>query len=825
MPPRSLDAYYEKRQSGATPEPFGLTDSLYYSGAFVVQQHGARSLHWDLRLAIDGVLVSWAVPKGPSSDPNEKRLAVQTEDHPLDYCDFEGVIPSGNYGAGPMILWDRGSYRNYDGVPASEGLARGKLDLELYGHKLRGRWALVRIKKGETGREWLLCKKADAFASSADVVTEAPYSVVSGLDLGQRVDPSPVESKLRSLAAAAGGRPETESIAKLRPMLAGQRQHPFSDPDWVYEVKYDGYRAIVGRDEAGDRFLHSRRGHDFRHRFPEIHLVSKHLPADSFAIDGEIIAADDSGAGSFERLQQRATGAPQAAAITLVMYAFDLLHLSGFDLRHLPLIERKRLLRELLPPLGPVRYADHIEGAGEKFYEAARERNLEGIIAKRADSIYLSGRRVDSWLKIKIPRLGELVVVGWQSGRDGRALGSLLLGWHVSGELRYAGSAGSGIDESTAEALLARLRPADAPRFSAGDLELPKRASFAEPELVARIRYTEVTSRGALRQPVFEGLVEDRDWRACGAPSSLEESDPPAAEDGEAAASATNLDKIFWPRDGYTKGDLLAYYEAVWPFIGPYLRGRPLVMTRYPDGIDGKSFFQRNAPEFIPEWLTTARVEDNDLLVCNDLRSLLYVANLGSIPLHLWSSRQPDLSHPTWTILDLDPKGADFTAVVEVARHIHRLLDSIGVPNFVKTSGQSGLHVLLPLAGDLTHDQAKMFAEVIARAVAQRHPDLATVARPLRQRGDRVYIDFLQNGFGKTIAAPLCARPIDGAPVSMPLRWSQVTARLRPQRFTIRTAVQRLRRDGDPLAPVLDAGLDAAAVDAALVALAPLLEQ
>jgi len=824
VPPRSLDAYYDKRQSGATPEPFGLTDSLYYSRAFVVQQHGARSLHWDLRLAIDGVLVSWAVPKGPATDPNEKRLAVQTEDHPLDYCDFEGVIPAGNYGAGPMILWDRGSYRCFDGVATGEALARGKLDLELFGHKLRGRWALVRIKKSDTGRDWLLFKKADAFASAADVVADAPYSVVSGLDLAQREDPSAVQAELRSLAADAGGKPETESLGKLRPMLAGQRQKPFSDPAWVYEIKYDGYRAILGRDATGDRFLHSRRGHDFRSRFPEIHLVSKHLPADSFAIDGEIVAADETGAGSFERLQQRATGAPQAASIAIAMYAFDLLHLAGFDLRHLPLLERKRLLRELLPPLGPVRYADHFDGAGEKFYEAARERDLEGIIAKRADSIYLSGRRVESWLKIKIPRVGELVIVGWQPGRDARPLGSVLLAWHVSGELRYAGSAGSGIDESTAGDLLGRLRPAAEPRFSPGDLELPKRATFAEPDLVARIRYTEVTSRGALRQPVFEGLIEDRDWRGCNSPATPADSDPPAAREDEAPPATTNLEKIFWPRDGYTKGDLLAYYENVWPFIGPYLRGRPLVMTRYPDGIDGKSFFQRNAPEFTPEWLATARVDDNDLFVCNDLRSLLYVANLGSIPLHVWSSRQPDLSHPTWTILDLDPKGAAFGAVVEVARNIHRLLDSIGVPNFVKTSGQSGLHVLLPLAGDLTHEQSKMFAEVIARAVAQRHPELATVARPLRDRGERVYIDFLQNGFGKTIAAPLCARPIDGAPVSMPLRWSQVTARLRPERFTIRTALQRLSRDGDPLAPVLKDGLDAAAVDTALVALAPLVE-
>jgi bifunctional non-homologous end joining protein LigD len=800
----------------------------------VVQQHAARSLHWDLRLEIDGVLVSFAVPRGPSLDPALKRLAVQTEDHPLEYGDFEGVIPAGNYGAGAMIVWDCGTYRSVDGVAPADALAKGKLDLALEGHKLRGRFALVRTK-GKDSRQWLLFTKERGF-EPPDLAERAPESVFSGLTVRELAAGETRDAALRRLAQRAGAKPGAPDAARLRPMLAGSESHAFSCDGWLFELKYDGARALAEAGRGGAR-LFARSGGDRTRIYPELAAALAHLPVERALLDGEIVALDARGRASFERIQQRFGQSDPAEAERLrrespvVYYAFDCLLLGDLDLRPLPLTKRKQILAALLPPRGPVRLADHVSGDGRALFDAVREQGLEGIVAKRADSPYEAGRRSKRWLKIKVPRASCFVVVGVSPGQGARrALGSLMLAGDRDGKLVYVGNVGSGLTSAQLDALLPQLeqRRRTKPAF-AGAPEPPPRGSwFVRPELVAEVRFTEATSAGLLRHPVLLALRDDVAPESCSAPIlHAEPALPPVPERGgvvqHAGAAAaelklTRLDKVFWPVEGYTKGDLLAYYERVWPWLAPYLRDRPLVLTRYPDGIEGKHFYQRNAPEFTPAWARRETLDGADYFVCDELRTLLYVINSGAIPLHVWSSRVATLERPDWLILDLDPKQAPFAHVIALARLLHEILREIGAAHFVKTSGQDGMHVLLPLGAQLTHEEAKHVAEAIARMVVVERPDIATVTRPVAARGDKVYVDFLQNGRGKLIAAPLSVRPRPRAPVSMPLEWRQVTARLAPARWNLASAPLRLARAGDPFAGVLGPGVDVEALLAGLLA-------
>lgn len=831
QPMRSLERYRHKRDPDATPEPFGdeRLQRILPPGAsrgFAVQQHAARALHWDLRLEIDGVLVSWAVPKGPTLDPSERRLAVQTEDHPLEYAAFEGIIPEGNYGAGAMIVWDDGSYRTADGVAPADGLRAGKLDLWLNGLKLRGRFALVRTKGGE-GRHWLLLHKGRSAADGAPELIDAqPESVLSGLTVEQLARGERADAAVRALVDAGPTRPAPD-FETLAPMLAGTADEVFSKDGWIFELKYDGMRVLV--DKRGDAVrLRSRSGRDATHAFPEIAAAARHLPLDAFAIDGEIAVLDERGRTSFERLQRRfGKSDPDVVArlrveAPAVMYAFDVLSACGRDVRARPTLERKRILAAFAPRHGRIRFVDHVEREGEALYALAREHELEGIIAKRADARYESGRRSQSWLKIRVPRRAELAVVGFAQGRGSRGpIGSLLLAWRDDGEFRCAGSVGSGIDAASADALSERLRPAVRPDPACTRAPAaPARATtYVEPELVCAVRYTEITSAGFLRHPVFEGIVDGADPLACAAPAEHAEpaDGPVAAPPPEPGLQLSNLDKVFWADEGYTKGDLLAYYESVWPWLEPYLRDRPVVLTRYPDGVDGKHFYQKNAPEFTPGWVERETIDGTDYFICNDCRTLLYVINSGAIPLHVWSARRGSLDRPDWLVLDLDPKEAPFARVVEIARHIHALLRELGAAHYVKTSGQSGLHVMLPIGGRLDHDHNRALAEVLARTVCAELPEIATVVRPVAARGDKVYVDYGQNGRGRLIAAPLSVRPVPGATVSAPLRWSQVTRRLNPGAWTLKSAARRLAKGGDPLRGVLGEPVDVQALLAALI--------
>ena len=872
--PPPLDTYRKKRDPDRTPEPFGGRPP---SGGrlFVVQKHAARRLHYDLRLEMDGVLKSWAVPKGPSGHPEEKRLAVHVEDHPIEYGDFEGVIPAGNYGAGSVIVWDHGWYRSTKPQDPLEQLARGKLEVEIFGHKMRGRWTLARMSGKD--REWLLLKKSDGAAvppGAVELIERYPRSVISGLTVEEMADLSgrlaAVRARLDELGAPRG----TVDARAQAFTLATLSERPFSDPAWLFEIKYDGVRVLADRE--GERVtLYGRSGQDTTSRYPEIARALRALPLERFVIDGEIVALDDAGRSSFQRLQPRmALTDPRDIAFAMaqrpvVAVFFDCLMLDDRDLRRLPLVDRKECLRLLVPPLGVVRYGDHVVGEGADFFDAASEQRLEGIVAKKARSLY-TGRRTGDWIKIKCQRRQEFVVGGYTDPQGSRGhFGALHLGLYdgpsSAPRLVYVSKVGTGFDAATLESIWKRLQPLAraTPPFEAGAIPAGRGHHWVEPRLVAEVRFSDWTDDGGIRHPSFIGLREDKkplDCRregsepedamarpepltptgaaaraqplaqpdkidgarvgglgggAVSAPPQLEQEAPVAAP--RPKLQPTNVKKIFWPAEGYTKGDLIAYYERVAPLMLPYLKDRPLVLTRYPDGIAGKSFYQKDAPEFAPTWVRTERIYSKDTerdiayLVVDDVEMLRYVANSAAIPIHLWASRIPSLERPDWVVLDLDPKGAPFTDVVRVALALRSILERLELPSYVKTSGATGLHILLPLGARYTYEQARTFARLLAMLGVQAEPEISTVARPLRSRGGKVYIDFGQNGHGQTIVAPYSLRPLPGAPASCPLQWREVTPALDPARFTLETLPKRFEKMADPLTLVLGRGIDMAA--------------
>jgi bifunctional non-homologous end joining protein LigD len=539
------------------------------------------------------------------------------------------------------------------------------------------------------------------------------------------------------------------------------------------------------------------------------------LPAD-VVLDGEITVCDEQGRPSFERLQQRAllTRQPdiERAALRLPasLFVFDLLAFRDRDLRPLPLATRKALLSRLLPALGPLHYVDHIEARGQEMFEEVTRLGLEGVVAKRAASPYRAGRSSD-WLKIRRDRSADFVVVGYTAPRGLRSgLGALHLAAQESGALVYAGRVGSGLAEKDLASLPRELHDDEQPDPPCtGPVPRGPEHTWVRPRLVCEVRYKEITSDGLLRQPIFLRWRADKRPDECARPVTQAEP-PPASASVEKRIAYTNLKKVFWPAEGLTKGDLIDYYRAIAPWLLPYLRDRPLVLTRYPEGIAGPSFFQKDAPAWSPEWVRRVRIWSDErqgeleYFLCDDVESILYLANLGTIPLHVWASRVGSLERPDWCILDLDPKDAPFAHVVQLARAIHQQCERIQLPCFAKTSGGSGLHVLVPLAGQLTHAESRTLAQLLGQIMVRDHPDLATLTRAVAQRAGHVYLDCLQNGHGKTIAGPFSARAVPGARVSMPLRWSEVNARLDPAAFTIKTAPARMKRlREDPLAPVL----------------------
>jgi bifunctional non-homologous end joining protein LigD len=857
----SLSKYREKRSVDTTPEPVG-TVSAVPGRLFVVHKHAARNLHFDLRLEMAGVLKSWAVPKGPSYDMNDKRLAVHVEDHPVEYGDFEGQIPAGNYGAGGMIVWDRGEW-----VPLEdwqEGLEKGKLLFELRGYKLHGKWTLVKIKKSE--RDWLLIKERDSYVKSpGDVFDET--SVLSGLSVEEvKLGKSPA-AELRAEIEKTDAPKNYVEPAKVDAMLAEPSDNPFTRDGWMFELKLDGYRLIASKSH-GEALLLTRNGNDYTAVFPEVARAIKALPFDHVIVDGEVVVMDSQGKPSFARLQQRGRlSSPMdigRAAVELpsTFYAFDILAFDNYDLRPLPLSARKRLLMQALPKLGAVRSLDHIDCEGELFMQQVVALGLEGIIAKRADAAYRGGRS-DCWLKIKAERTGDFVIVGFTKPKGTRSyFGALQLADVVKGELTYAGRVGTGFNDSLLDELWSLLEPnvrqtpACNPPIGAGLTEIPetKTTTWVDPITVCEVRFREWTPDGLLRHASFMRLRHDKrpheTERQAGGQDSrgnapvvavrpvatelpieeptveVDHEPPPAPTGAKRTINFSNLKKIYWPDDKYTKGDLVEYYRAIWPWMAVYLLNRPLVMTRFPDGIDGKSFYQKDAPEFAPDWIRTYPIWSEDTqrdiryFVCDDIDALLYVANLGSIPMHIWNSRVGSLELPDWCVIDLDPKEAPFSDVIRTAIAMHTLCDSIGLPNYVKTTGKTGLHILLPLGRQVTYAQCRTLGELLARVVLRELGSIATITRHVTKRGDKVYLDYLQNRHGQMIVSPFSVRPLAGASVSMPLEWHEVDQSLNPRNYTIKSAIERMERLGhDPCAQVLEDRPDLSAVLAKLAGL------
>src|SRR5437763_3438933 len=720
-----LSTYRAKRSLDQTPEPGARAAAAALAapsagGLFVVHMHAARRLHWDLRLEMDGVLRSWAVPKGPSPNRADKRLAVHVEDHPLEYGDFEGIIPEGNYGAGAVIVWDRGRW-----VPLEdpvEGMRKGKLLFELQGYKLKGKWTLVKLKKGE--KEWLLIKEKDAYVSADSALP--PESVLSGLTVEElKAGKDRAAPVLKALARLKAPR-RAVTVAEAEPMLAETREQPFSKPGWLFELKLDGYRVRAGREQAEARLL-TRKGNDISAAFPELARALAALPFEGFILDAELVVPDEAGRPSFQRLQNRVRvsrglevrrGAVETPA---VLYVFDLLAFEGYDLRPLSLEQRKALLEQIVPRVGPLKYLSHFEKDGEALYEQVVNMGLEGIVAKKADAPYRAGRS-PNWLKTRADPTDDFVVVGFTRPKGSRSgFGALDLGAYQDGKLVYGGPGGSGVPDAelkdVSAALERGIRPT--PAFS-GPVPQDAGHTWVEPALIAEVRYKEWTDEGLLRQPVFVRFRDDKPVTEIAkrdAGGEMRDAEPPVAIAHPASRiphpeiKFSNLDKVFWPDWGCTKGDLIEYYRAISPWMLPYLVDRPLVLTRFPDGINGKSFFQKDAPEYAQAFVRTVTIwsEDSqrelDYFVCDNESSLLYIANMAALLLHVWSSRVATLETPDWCILDLDPKEAPFTDVVTVAKAVRALCDDIGLPTGIKTSGSTRLHVLVPVGRPAPYQQ------------------------------------------------------------------------------------------------------------------------
>jgi bifunctional non-homologous end joining protein LigD len=812
-----LARYREKRKADRTPEPFG-GEVVAGGSIFVVQMHDARALHWDLRLELDGVLLSWAVPKGPSPNQADKRLAMQTEDHPLEYAEFEGIIPEGEYGAGPMIVWDRGTWTPVEDPHA--GLEKGKLLFDLHGHKLLGRWTLVKTKQAPNS--WLLIKERDGYMDPEGGTESYPEdSIYSGLAVHEFAHADEWAETLAERAADLGAAERTVRAADVDLMLATAQEAPFSRDGWIFELKYDGYRLLAER-VGREPYLRSRAGHDLTLTFPEIARAIRGLPLEGLVLDGEVVVHDAEGLPSFSKLQKRGRILNKVDALRAsfelpaIFYAFDLLALEGRDLRGLPLLTRKELLEELLPSIGPIRYADHIPVQGEVMYEQVTAMSLEGIVAKKADAPYRGGRS-PHWIKVRTVRVEDFVVVGWTEPKGSRSgFGSLHVAQYDGADLVYLGSVGSGFTDAELDdvtSLLLEIEEEACP-CARGAIPRGNKNHWVRPVLVAEVKYKELTDQGLARQPSFCRFRTDKRPEECVVEGAVEadvEPPRPVRVVEERSVPFSNLDKVFWPDEGYTKGNLIEYHRAVAEWMLPYLEDRPLVMTRYPDGIRGKSFFQKDAPPFAPEWIRRVTLwsegseRELSYFVAEDLESLLYIVNLGTIPMHVWSSRVATLGTPDWCILDLDPKDAPFEHVVEVARVIRGICEEIALPCFAKTSGSSGIHVLVPLGRQLTFEQCKTLGQLLARVTVAERTDIATLTRSPERRGGKVYVDFLQNGHGKLLAAPFTARPRAGATVSAPLRWTDVTKRLKIEDHTIESLPGRMKRlKEDPLRPVLE---------------------
>jgi bifunctional non-homologous end joining protein LigD len=838
----TLKEYHKKRNFDRTPEPKG---SVHPSGdrVFVIQKHAATRLHYDLRLEVDGVLKSWAVPKGPSLNPGDKRLAVQVEDHPFEYRTFEGSIPKGQYGGGEVIVWDEGTYAPEGDLNARDQLARGELKFQLNGEKLRGSFVLVKLKKPGSKSEWLLIKHRDSFADPNWNAEEHAESVVTGRTLEDIAEgrSAPSERRLTHASAVTGAvkAPMPQMPKGVLVTLAQLKERPFSDPNWLFEIKWDGVRAIA-QIHDGHVTLWARSGRDVTQEYPEFRDLAKHFRLANVILDGEIVSLDENGRSDFQKLQNR-LGAQNPSqklvqSVPVNYYFFDLLYADGFDLRKSPLLERKELLKHVLIPDEKLHYSDHLLEKGVELFEAAREKGLEGIIGKLIDSPY-PGTRASSWVKVKIVKELDAVVAGYTAGRGSRKyFGALVLGLYEKRELKFIGSVGTGFDEASQKSIFDRLQELRVTHSAFRHVPtLREEVQWVKPELIARAKYGNWTDDAHLRVPVFLSLRKDRTPEDCtfaaATPAQTEEKPKKPAKPRGARSSAshdpeelrtgtsesldlesdghrlhlTHLNKIYFPQVGLKKRDLLAYYYRMAGYILPFLKDRPLVLRRYPDGVDGKVFFQKEAPSFIPEWIETATVYSDErggemqYLMANNRAALLYLTNLGCIDHNPWSSSAKTQHNPDYVFFDLDPTpGTPFSTVLQVARGIYQLLKSIRLQCFLKTSGASGFHIYVPLEPRYTYEQTRTFAEVVGRLVAAENPKLTTFERTVRNRPEgRVLIDALQNARGKPLACVYSVRAFPKAGVSAPLSPEELMKPISPEKWNLKNVPERVHDIGD----------------------------
>lgn len=798
----ALREYQRKRDFDRTPEPRGKVRTRKKGdagGRFVIQKHAATRLHYDFRLELDGVLKSWAVPKGPSLDPKERRLAVEVEDHPLEYGDFEGVIPRGEYGGGTVLLWDEGRWKPEGDARA--GLREGKLKFELTGEKLQGHWMLVRLRErpGESREgdkpNWLLIKEDDAEArplSAGDILEERPESVSSGRTLDEvaeqrdRVWSSKEKDEEKGKAARKGKKGKALEVPA--PQLATLVDAPPQGEGWFHELKLDGYRVLAHWDGETARLV-TRNGLDWTARFPTVARALGQLDRPAL-LDGEVVALTPEGIPSFQALQNALqTGAKAGKATPLVYYVFDLLYLEDHDWRSRPLRERKAALVNLLPDSAVLRFGDHIEGRGEEFFRSACKMGLEGVISKRAESPYRSGRSRD-WLKIKCGRRQEAVVGGFTEPAGTRSdLGALLLGVMENGRLRYAGKVGTGFDAATLKTLRGRLDPLErkTPPFDPPPrrAEVGKGVHWVEPKLVAEVSFAEWTEDGRMRQASFQGLREDKTSREV-----RREVEWP---------TLTHPERVLYPDRGLTKLDLARYYEAIAEWVLPHVAGRPLTLVRCPEGQAKPCFYQKHPLQGAQPPLHTVPIEGDDggtepYLYIEDLPGLVQTVQMGALELHPWGSPVQDVENPDRLIFDLDPDPRlPWAKLVAAAREVRDGLQEIGLRSWVKTTGGKGLHVCVPLTGKLAWDDLRAFARAFAEVMVQRSPERYLSKASKTARAGKIFLDWMRNGRGATAVAAYSTRAREGATVATPLAWDEL-ARARPEKFTVETIPNRLKK-------------------------------
>ena len=836
-----LSRYREMRDFSKTPEPSGVSQEPGADLRFVIQKHAARRLHYDLRLELDGVYKSWAVTKGPSLDPHIKRLAVHVEDHPIDYGDFEGIIPKGEYGGGTVMIWDRGFWRP-EGDPA-KGYAKGHLAFQLDGEKLHGRWHLVRTKPrpGDKKEQWLFFKSGDDYAhpeAEEDILEAAPDSVATHRTMDEiageqsavwssagglvRGDLSPAGN--RSANDKQVARPVNPSSVKgareanfpgfVEPCLALLVEKPPAGDSWVHEIKFDGYRLIAAIDGKRIRLL-TRSGLDWTERFPGIAEAFKNFPAKSALVDGEAVVEDQNGVSSFSALQEALS--ERKTAVAAIFFAFDLIYLDGYSLRESALDDRKEVLAKLLssnrhPSL---RYSDHVIGSGQSMFEHACRLGLEGIVSKRRNAPYRSGRHGE-WAKSKCINREEFVVGGYAPSTATRnAIGSLALGTYDTGKFIHVGRAGTGFTQRSAQSLHKELQPLRIPRSPfANALSSEERRGlvFVEPKLVAEVEFRGWTHDKHLRQAAFKGLREDKPASEVHLEMPREESGvrPPNRKTGASAKATkggdvefagiklTHPDRMLWEGQGLTKLGLAEYYAEVADYILPFITGRPLALVRCPNGHGGDCFYQKHSFAGLTDAVEIAHVEEKggkteEAIVIHDLRGLINLVQANVLEIHPWGACIEDVDHPDTLIFDLDPgEGLEWIAVIEAAREVRRRLQDLGIESYVKTSGGKGLHVVSPLEPSVDWDELKAFAHSIALAMERDEPSkyLSTMAK--KARGGKIFVDYLRNGRGATAVAAYSTRARPGAPISTPVSWDELGPALTPARFSVENISRRL---------------------------------